>query len=65
MLILEEMAKGICENCRKRLNSYGIECPFIEHRDRYCSAAYAIDHEMKVLKNFQDVLIYDKTREKE
>lgn len=62
---LDEIAKGICENCRKRLNSYKAECPFIEHWNRYCGVVETIDHEMKVLKRFQDSLIYDKVREME
>lgn len=62
---LDEAAKDICENCRKRLNSYKIECPFIKHWNRYCGVIETIDNEMKVLKRFQDVLIYDKAKEME
>lgn len=62
---LDEIAKGICEQCRKRLNSYKAECPFIKHRNGYCGVIETIDHEMKVLKRFQDSIIYDKVREME
>ena len=62
---LDEVAKDICENCRKRLNSYKTECPFIEHWNRHCGIAEIIDHEMKVLRRFQDSIIYDKVREME
>ena len=62
---LDEVAKDICENCRKRLNSYETECPFIEHWNRHCGIAETINHEMKVLRRFQDSIIYDKVREME
>lgn len=62
---LDEVAKDICENCRKRLNSYKAECPFIKSWNRHCGIAETIDHEMKVLRRFQDSIIYDKVREME
>lgn len=62
---LNGVAKSICENCRERLNSYKAECPFIEHWNRCCGIVETINHEMKVLKRFQDSIIYDKVREME
>lgn len=65
MFKLSGIAKECCEKCQKKMESYKIECPFIHHWQRYCGAVQTIDAEEKVLKRFQDALIYDKVREME
>lgn len=59
---LTKEAKKICENCRKKPNSYKKERSFIEHWNKYCGVVEIFGHEIEVFKHFQNNLIYAKTR---